>query len=100
VFFDGATNTQGFYLQRPNFANSRRDGLPDGALPGHVQVRSEEQARYRMNDVLGIDPAGVLGDLEELPQQDVDMHHESEVTSDVRETTHLSFTIGARTGSL
>ena len=57
VIFDGATTTQGFYLQRPSFANARRDGLPDGALPGHVQMRSEEQARYLMNDVLGVSSA-------------------------------------------
>ena len=67
VVFDGATITQGLYLQRPNFANARRDGLPDGALPGHVQIRSEEQARYRMNDVLGIDPVGITGESEKLP---------------------------------
>ena len=65
--FDGSPLTQGFYLKRQNFASSKRDGLPDGALPGHVETRSEEQARYRMNDVLGIDPADTTRESEEMP---------------------------------
>jgi len=49
-------------------------------------MRSEEQARYRMNDVLGVDSAGIIGENDELPQRDVDLHHESQVAEFVRES--------------
>ena len=48
-------------------------------------MRSEEQARY-LNDVLGVSSAGVVGDNDELPQRDDDLHFESEMTEFVRES--------------
>ena len=85
VVFDGSPTTQGFNLQRPSFANAKRDGLPEGLLLGHVRMRSEEQAKYRMNDVLGVDPTGKPADIEESPQEDEGDDPESEEAEDAQD---------------
>ena len=38
-----------------------------------------------MNGALGIDPVGTTGESEDLPQRDVDLHHDSEVAEEIRE---------------
>ena len=48
-------------------------------------MRSEEQARYRMNDVLGVDPAGTPADIEESPQEDGDIVQEPGEAEDAQD---------------
>ena len=85
VMFDGSPTGLGFFLKRPRYTNAKRDGLPDGALPGHVEIRSAEQVKYRMNDVLGIDPTSTNDESVEAVQRDVDLAYEAEVAMEALE---------------